>query len=941
MKHLLIILLFILTFSKINCQFQYPPSLKWNQIETQHFNIIFTQKNDSAAQCAANLLESSYKVVSKPLEVNPKKISLLLKSESTISNGYVTLGPRYMAWYLTPFQDASVSLDGSDWFQDLSTHEFRHVVQFEKLDDGFTDFAGIILGDLGKTIFMNISAPLWFFEGDAIQSETHNSYCGRGRTPSFLKYNISLEEENIRYSYNKMYFGSYKNFTTNHYHLGYLLTEYINNKYGNDIWPTLLEKVSSTSFSPFSFSGNLKELTGDNLKKTYNNMRDYFDSTWSCELSAIQNYNDNFITVPVDGSKVWTSYTFPQAMDNGNVIALKYGLSDISTLIYLNGDSEKKLTEIAPGERIQSNGEKLVWCESFPDIRWGERNYSDVVIYNPVKNSKIRLTEKQKYFAPALSSDDKKIAVIEFSDHDQCSLVILDAETGKKLNSYHFNEREFARMPSWSENGEQIVLSVTKGQYKSICVFDSYSLKRRNITKPHIDNKTNPVFFKNYILFNSPLAGLDEIHAIDTVTGKRYKVINSKYGVYNPSIDYKRDNLFFEDYTVKGYRVKSIKIDTQTWQEINDDELLKNNYLYKLSPVTCKEDCFIDPEPDSSFKIKPYSPLLNSIYIHSWIPTLGHKSVGVNVFSNDILNTTSIIAGLDYFPKEFAHREYLNLSYAGLFPILSTEFSIGQKYESVADTNSDEGLRRMNEKVASGTISIPFDLSRGIYTTNLNLWGKYLYSWQQYSDTSFYLYGQKSLLSAVNAGISLITYKRMAARDLYPGLGGEFNLNVTKTVGNNTVSGGRYTIRGKIYLPGLFKHHSLQGSAGYERNDENYINSVYLLNTELDRVRGYSSYRYYDNAVKATLEYAFPVLYPDLNLGAFMYMKRIHGALFYDRGYFTSQGNSVTLESVGFDLNFEVFLLRFPAPIELGVRYARKLYDNTNSFEFLIFRTAL
>jgi hypothetical protein len=936
-KQFLLIIFILLSY---NCYSQqHPWALKWQKIESEHYRFIFTTENSETAQYGINLLEHSFDAIRSPLEVEPKKIPVILKSESVYTNGYVALGPRHMAWYLTPFQDISSTLDGSDWITNLTLHEGRHIAQFDKLDYGFTGFMGDIAGDLGKSLCINLSMPYWFFEGDAIQSETKNSCTGRGRTPSFFKGYRCFEGENIRYSYNKLYFGSYKNFTSDIYKMGYLITSHINRNYGENIWPQLLNSVSKQSYSPFAFSYQLKKHTGYNLKETLQNTLNEFDSIWGKHENPFnQAYPEYEKVIPVN-SKHYTNYTFPLSIDNDKYIAIKSGLSYDRRITKIEAGSEETLIYLPNTERIHTNGKSIVWSETFKNVRWGDRSYSDIIVYNLISDNKIRLTHKQKLFAPAISPDNIKIAAIEFTSDSKCSLVILDARTGFKLSAHTFQKNEFARMPSWSEDGKKIVFTLSYRQNKTINVYDVENKVVRKQTYACSENISNPVFYGKYILYNTPISGVDEIHAIDTENQKRYRVAHSKYGVYNPNVNIGQNKMVFQDYTSNGFKAKTLLLEPQKWFEIAPDNFASNNYLGIIFPVKPDSILQIYPEKDSNYFVDDFSPLKNTFLIHSWHPTYGYKSVGFKLYSNDILNTASVTGGLNYYPKEFAHREYVNLTYAGLYPVISSEFSYGQKYSYMSDTTDTSAYRKIDEKLFALKVSLPLDISRGVFNNTIKLSSSYLYAWQNFKDREFYLSSEDQLFSALNFSLEAFSLKQKAPRDLYTRMGQEVLINYTQSIGKTSFDGKRYSIISRFYLPGAFLSHSLRFSLGYEKNEGDYIQSIYLLNSQVVNVRGYKKY-YFEEVKKITVDYSFPILHPDLNLGAFLYMKRVHGSVFYDWGDYIYKRSRQTFESVGMDLNFETFFFRLPVPWELGIRYSRRLYDSSNSFEFLLFRNA-
>jgi hypothetical protein len=423
MKSSNFLLIFFLFPAILSAQYQNPSSLKWSQVKTTHFRVVFPDTIQSRGIETANLLEKAYNPASKSLNTAVKRIPVFLFNQTVISNGYTTLAPRHMGFYTTPPQDASI-VGGTDWLQILTIHEFRHAVQFQKLDQNLNSFVGSLFGDFGKLACMYVTIPFWVLEGDAVCTETIYSSEGRGRLPSFTRDIRALELEDTRYSYYKAYLGSYKDYFPNHYFLGYLLTSHIRKNYGDSTWSKIIDGSTRLPIWPFMFSVSLKHYTGYSIRKTYRNCLNEFDSIWTSNVSSLT--NSNFYSITGKDRRLYTNYTFPYFCEKGEVLAIKSGLADPPTLVYLEEGHEKELIEINPIDRIHSNGKSVVWSSVTADLRWGQRSYADILLFSLKSGVLKSITNKGKYFAPAISPDGSKIAAIKYGYDMICSLVVLN-----------------------------------------------------------------------------------------------------------------------------------------------------------------------------------------------------------------------------------------------------------------------------------------------------------------------------------------------------------------------------------------------------------------------------------------------------------------------------------------------------------------------------------
>ena len=162
-----------------------PPSLKWNQINTDTVRVIFPVGEQKKANEIAGIVQSLARNKPNALGKGFKKISIVLQNQSTVSNAYVGLGPWRSEFLLMPEQN-SFELGSIPWHKTLSLHEYRHVHQFNNFRKGLSQLFYILAGEYGLSFANSTAIPNWFWEGDAVYQETFMSGQGRGRQPFFF-----------------------------------------------------------------------------------------------------------------------------------------------------------------------------------------------------------------------------------------------------------------------------------------------------------------------------------------------------------------------------------------------------------------------------------------------------------------------------------------------------------------------------------------------------------------------------------------------------------------------------------------------------------------------------------------------------------------------------------------------------------------------------------
>lgn len=937
------ILLITLFLSVFGFSQQNPSSLKWFEINSEHTKIIFPNGMEKQAQKAANLVDYLYPLETKTLNGKPKKLPLILYNQSVTSNAFVGLRPWRSAWFNTASQYAA-DLGNEDWFYLLGSHEFRHAVQYKTSNQYLTKVFSILMGQTG-TLLGQYSYPFWFFEGDAVCMETALSDAGRGRNPQFNMPIRTILLSNKKISYDKAKFRSYKTFYPDHYKLGWLMTSYARKEFGADIWNKTLKSSSKFSFWPFAFSMALKHHTGLNERKFYYKTMNYYDSVWSEQVKNIKITDAEIINKTQ--KKTWTKYTEANFFDNNHYIVKKGSMkSDLTSFYLIDKDGKEFKIKASDAGYISTSKGKVVFARTFPDLRWELKSYSDIIVYDVPSDTEVRLTKKQRFFAPAISPNGKKIAVIENNDKMESSLVILDSKTGKEIMRYSAKDNNFLRTPSWSTDNEYITFTQSNETGSVISIFNTKNKQTTDITKRSYDNIGRPVFFKNYIVYNSEYSGIGNIYAIDTNTKERFQITSRKFGAYNPRI--KNNEMIFIDYSVDGYDIAKMKLDEHKWKKIENvkkynseiADILKNQEQTKnvLKPSLM---------PNTTFEVKKYNKLKDAVNIHSWgmyfsSPTstnsddiLDYKpEVGFDIYSANVLNTIYGTLGGSYNFQENTFNTNISAIFKKYYPI----FSISSAWSQRSANYGDLGVDNWEELSASFKTSIPFYFDKGIYYRGANISSSY--SLIQKDNKSY-----RYITESVNGNFSTLSYmaniyafRHQANQDINPKFGYFLYAKYQHTPFNTNIFGSQFSALSSFYLPGLFNHHSLNVKFGYEKQRSDIDPSNYYL-FESSQIYPRGQYYIAFNKLSSfSANYTFPIWYPDIHVGPIVYFKRIRTNLFYDyataNNLFTNETQS--LQSVGAELFIQMYVLRLGAPIEIGGRVSY-LEDGTIVPEFIMF----
>ena len=918
------------------------PGIRWNKISTSHFIIVFPSQLTNDAGKLANLLENYYPESMKGMEHPLKrKFPVLLHNESVLSNGYVTLAPKRMELVVTPPQDSYPQ----DWFSQLTLHEFRHVVQLNKLNQGTTGVFGWVTGELASGI-VSSQVPAWFYEGDAVYNETRLSRTGRGRIPGFeMQIRALLSGDQKVFSYDKAIFGSFRDFVPDHYHYGYPLVNYARAHYGDEVWSKALDYTADYPFLiwPVSFylkktcgvyKSGLYTLTTDSLKKEY--IKQISKDT-CIKYSAINQRKNH----------TYTNFILPHDLGGGKTAAVRSGLNDPGS--FVETDSTGKITRImVTGQTTKIKfdvcSNVLVWDEIVMDPRWEKRDYSVITTFNLSDGKKKKLTRRSRYFSPAFSPDGKRIAVAETDEEERNYVTIISSETGKSLQRFPAGDGRTVQTPAWTSNSAVVFITVSP-QGKQLETLNLVTGEWQVIIPFTFNDISEPVGFRKYVLFRASFTGIENIYAVNsTKPGGMYQITRSVYGAYNPSISRDSSTLLFSNYTSEGFDIVRIPLEPSEWSKMNVPVVAMNA---NKEPVL-SESPLMKPDNLEDYRVTRYHKASHLFHIHSWAPFYTDIDAfrdnpsnvaitpGFMLFSQNLLSTFISSIGYSYYQGYNILKP--KITWRGLYPVfeLSGQFGGPQLSLPLPEHVSLPSRHSVYNEYSLNTY-IPLTLSRGRFIT-------YLQPRVEYNRSSIWYFADGKLhngIDYIHFRFYYAHYLRMSLRDLYPRFGQSIYTAYTETPGDRRQLGTMFSLQNTSYWPGFFANHSFFISAGYQQQ----YPEIYLIPiNRVDFPRGYAS-AVSEKLASLSLNYSFPAGYPDLSIGPLLYIKRIRANIFSDISYTENARLRVKnrteiytggLQSYGTEIIADLHLFRIIFPITAGIRIEYLRHENQIFGEFLL-----
>lgn len=876
----------------------HPPSLKWLQINTENIRIIFPNGEHEHATRVANLINYIQSNHLGTIGEKTKKIDLVLQTNQVISNGYVGLIPFRSEFFSTPFQN-NHTLGSIDFIDGLAIHEYRHALQYSNANRGVTKLFHLISGQPGWTAAMNLSVPNWYFEGDAVVSETVLSSSGRGRTPEFFKEQRALLLNDIEYSYIKARNGSYKDMVPSHYPLGYAIMNYGRNHFGTDSWKKVIADAGAYSTILYPFSGAMNKHMGMRAPEMYRKSYAELKKQWDAELDDLILTQHKVLT-PRD-QKTVTNNEFPHVLGDGSIVYLSSSYKKTSAIYRLKNGTNTRLTSVGStvGTFLSENNGKLAWVEFETDPRWSNKNFNKVVTYDLKADEKKIIANRTKLFSPEFSHGGTMIVAVQNGTDLKSNILLLDAESGTIIRTLTNPRDYFISYPTWTSKDNAIVYIAKMNGHLSIQKYDLVSNQITMLTPWSHHAIGNISVGKERVYFSASFTGIDNIFSVSLNGDQQIKQFtSSKIGAYQPEISDNEKTLIMSEFTNQGYIISSLNLSDAIDTVITTSEPSQMN-RFNIT-LNKNEGTILDKIPEDSFEVKKYRGVLDGTKLHTWGIQSSTTTTGLSIGFSNILNNINghIFGGINH--NEGTYTMSGNLDYSKYFAVVSVGTSVTERNFIYYDPLISETSFLLNEFTQQGLnfgLSIPLTWQNGNYTTALSL----------ESNFTQYLTNAPNLIGPSSWEPQLFFYNlhRQAPQHLQPLFGQYIFANYANTLSGS--NGERFNIQAGLYLPGLFENHGILVEGEYQKE---LLTNEYQFSDYFNYARGYS-YRLNEEISRLSVNYKLPLFYPDWGFFNFAYFKRVRANLFFDKAEsdISFITNSTIQRSYGAELAFDTVML--------------------------------
>jgi hypothetical protein len=890
-----------------------PPSVKWKSIHSFPANIIYPPGLDSEARQVAFLVSALNKTTLSTIGSSQMTVDIVFHNLTIVPNGYVQLAPFRSEFQLTPPQN-SFQLGSLPWNQTLAIHEYRHVQQYNNFCVGLAKAFYFLFGQDGLAFANSLAVPNWFFEGDAVYQETLVSQQGRGRLPFFLTGFEALWVSKKNYSWMKLRNGSYRDYTPDHYPLGYMLVAYGRDEYGKDFWAKTADEAAA--FKGFFYP--LQKSVQRNSRVSFDTFRirslDYFQGqltkdAYSSPAAVYGKANRHFVADEL----------FPQFTDTSHLIFVNssYRIPPAFTeQNVFNGKLTRlKFRAVAQDDAFSYRNNQIAYTAYEPDLRWGWRDYSIIRVLDLKTKLDKRLTSKSKYFSPDISPDGKQIVAVNMSVTGKSFLDILNADSGTLLYSIPDAGHFIYTYPKFLNAGQMIAAVRNERGQMCLMQIDLPSGNQLLLT----DWSMDPIGFvsveNNQVYFTRTFEGHDQGFCLRD--GNIFS-LKSDASAGNYQLSEYSGKLTWTSFTSAGFRMQTASTKNafdETTIHFPKSDTSEKHLVFSLDQPPFQIPF---PIPDSSYTAKSYNALTHIFNFHSWRPYINDPDYTLALLGQNVLNTFQSEIYIGYNSNEQYKKAGMDFTYGGLFPF----FNIGTEYRIDRNAYFKGQKIYWNELLPYFGLSVPLNFSRGRWLTSLQGGTNISYHQQYFKGVYKDSIGNTSYFSLDPQ--LLFTHQLQAGRmQIYPSFAQTVLLIYNRAISN--ISGNQLLTSGNFYFPGITSTHSLVIKAAFQQRDS--VNQVRFTNS-FPFSRGYSGENFYQ-MFGFGINYNLPLAYPDWGFAELVYFLRIRANAFYDYTrvpYYVTNGPGVQSQyrSAGIEIYFDTKWWNQLA-LSFGIRYSRLL----------------
>ncbi len=633
------------------------PTLVWKTVSTPHFDVHTWEPLLPVARKVASIAETVHTTLAPELGWEPhERTQIVLTDDTDSANGSATALPyNTVRLYVTAPDDLSPLADYDDWYVELVTHEYTHILH----TDHITGLPAIYNAIFGKSYAPNQVQPRWLLEGLAVLQESRFTSGGRDRSSTFDMY---LRADVLEGTFAPIDQVSHNPRRWPQGNLWYLygsrFLEWVASVYGNDALKQVAADYGS-QIIPYGINRSIHRVIG----KTYVQLWDDWEAAMKKKYEAQKasavargllegrrltfggndEYHPRYAPRPlVKGERaiVWyrgDGHTTPGLW----VLDLAKGGAPAKPWLLTRASGAASPALFADGGFLYDSVDVSRHIYFYWDLF--RRAPGDVGERDDLGP---RLTTGMRASEPAVSPDGSRVAFTRNAGGTTTLwLADLDTPDGQPFA----NARELVPRPrfqqvytpKWSPDGRRIAYSTwTDGGYRDIEIVDVDTGKTTALQHDRwLD--TGPVFSPDgkQLFWSSDRGGIANIFVRDLATGATKQVTNVINGAYQPDVSPDGKHLAYVGYTHDGFDLYEMELDPSRWLEPLPEPDDRGAPPIKAPPPSTAKDAPYNPLPTLRPRAWSFALQPDAWGQSATVTTTGQDVVGLHQFALSITSS--------------------------------------------------------------------------------------------------------------------------------------------------------------------------------------------------------------------------------------------------------------------------------------------------------------
>ncbi len=564
------------TFGKNKIQYK---KFNWYFIQSNHFDIYFTDGGNYIAAYTADVAEKAYASISKSFRYQiSNRITIIVHNshndfqQTNVITEYMEEG---IGGVTELFKNRIVVPFEGDY------QKFRHVIHHELVHGVINDmfYGGSIQSIISNNITLQL--PLWFNEGlaeyEALKWDTNSDM--------FLR-DATIHENLPHINYLNGYFA---------YRGGQAVWKYIADKYGEEKIGEILSRIKGTRSVEQGFKASIGLGIEELNERWQKEMRVIF---WPdiAKRQEPQDYAQRLTEHTKDGSFYNTSPTISPHGDKIAFISNRDDYFDVFLMDALEGKIEKKLVKgqrtpdfeelhlLTPGMSWSPDGKKIALA-----TKSGAKDAIIIIDTKTGNQEKIELNLDGIFSVDWSPKGDWLTFVGNTPKQSDIYIYEFDTKTLINLTNDIFSDAE----PTWAPDGKHLYFSsdrkenITPFNIPSNFKIQNVNINEKDIYRIDIEtglitrvlelpgsDETSPVavYDGKHLLFISDKNGINNIYMLTLETNEYKPLTNSLTGVYQISISKDASKLVFASLWKSGFDLFLMKTPLEMDLKMSDLE---------------------------------------------------------------------------------------------------------------------------------------------------------------------------------------------------------------------------------------------------------------------------------------------------------------------------------------------------------------------------------